>query len=80
MRPDADRAAVSAAFRVCSSTPLSNQLHDVGDGFGARPCAEIAFAVDTDAHGVGFHVALSDYKHGVHFHLLGALDFAVDLF
>jgi hypothetical protein len=36
--------------------------------------------VDTDADGVGFHVAFSDYKHGVHFHLLGALDFAVDLF
>ena len=42
--------------------------------------AEITFAVNADADGAGFHVAFSDYKHGVHFHLLGALDFAVDLF
>ena len=27
----------------------------------------------------GFHVAFSNDEHGVHFHLLGALDFAVDL-
>ena len=32
-----------------------------------------------DAHGIGIHVAFSDHKHGVNFHLLGALDFAVDL-
>ena len=44
-------------------------------GFGA----EIAFAVNADADGVGFHVAFADHEHGVHFHLLGALDFAVDL-
>jgi hypothetical protein len=42
--------------------------------FGARLCAEIAFAVD--AHGIDFHVALSDHEHGVDFHLLGALDLA----
>src|SRR5437899_2153563 len=29
--------------------------------------------------GVGFHVALADDKHGVDFHLLGALDFAVNV-
>ena len=34
--------------------------------------------MDADTYRVGFHVALSDDKHGVHFHLLGALDFAVD--
>ena len=35
--------------------------------------------MDADANGVGFHVAFSDHEHGVDFHLLGALDFAVDL-
>ena len=35
--------------------------------------------MDTDADGVRFHVALSDHEHGVDFHLLRALDFAVDL-
>jgi len=35
--------------------------------------------MDADAHGVGFHVALSDHKHRMDFHLLGTLDFAVDL-
>ena len=35
--------------------------------------------MDADADGVGFHVAFSNHEHGVHFHLLGALDFAVDL-
>ena len=35
--------------------------------------------MDADADGVGFHVAFSDHEHGVDFHLLGALDFAVDL-
>jgi hypothetical protein len=53
-------------------------LQDLGNGFGARFGAEIAFAVDADADGVGFHVAFSNYEHGVHFHLLGALDFPVD--
>ena len=45
----------------------------------ARFGAEVAFAVDAHADGVGFHVAFSDHEHGVDFHLLGALDFAVDL-
>ena len=27
----------------------------------------------------GLHVAIPDHEHGVHFHFLGALDFAVDL-
>ena len=35
--------------------------------------------MDTDADGFGFDVALSDDEHGVDFHLLGALDFAVDV-
>jgi hypothetical protein len=35
--------------------------------------------VDADTDCAGFHVAFSDHEHGVDFHLLGALDFAVDL-
>ena len=31
------------------------------------------------AYRIRFHVAFSDYEHGVDFHLLGALDLAVDL-
>jgi hypothetical protein len=46
--------------------------------FAARFGAEIAFAMDADADRVGVHIALSDNEHGVDFHLLGALDFAVD--
>jgi hypothetical protein len=47
--------------------------------FGARFGPEIAFAVNADAHCIGFHVALSNHEHRVDFHLLSALDFAVDL-
>ena len=36
--------------------------------------AEIAFAVDAEADGVGFHVAVADDEHGVDFHLLGVGD------
>ena len=36
--------------------------------------ADIAFAVHANADGVRFHVALSDYEHGMNFHLLGVLD------
>ena len=60
-------------------TPFFDRLQDFGDGFGARFCAEISFAVDADAYGIGFHVALSGHEHGVDFHLLGALDLAVDV-
>lgn len=34
--------------------------------------------MDTDAYGIGFHVALSNHEHGVDFHLFGTLDLAVD--
>jgi hypothetical protein len=37
---------------------------------------EIAFAVNANADRTCFHVALSNHKHGVDFHLFGALDFA----
>ena len=35
--------------------------------------------MDADADRFGFHVAFPDHEHGVDFHLLGALNFAVDL-
>jgi hypothetical protein len=35
--------------------------------------------MNADADRVGFHVAFPDDEHGVNFHLLGALNFAVDL-
>ena len=59
--------------------PLFDCGEKIRDHFVARFRAEIAFAVDADADGVGFHVAFSDHEHGVDFHLFGALDFAVDL-
>ena len=68
---------------LCASRSLWSSLfdrqEDFCDRFGARLRAEIAFAVHSDANGVGVHVAFSDHEHGVHFHLLGALDFAVDV-
>src|SRR5438067_12737978 len=54
-------------------------VQDFSDCLRARLGAEVAFAVDADAHGIGVHVAFSDHKHGMDLHLLGALDFAVDL-
>src|ERR1041384_2831855 len=71
--------AISALFSSLLGASFPNRLQDLCDGFGARFGAEIAFAVDADADRVGFHFAICDYEHGVHFHLLGALDFAVDL-
>lgn len=72
-----------ASPRLCSfssllGAALADGLKNFGDGFGARFRAEIAFAVNADADGVRFHVAFSDHEHAMHFHLLGALDFAVD--
>jgi len=74
----ADLAVDPVACPVASSTPLFDRQQNLRNRFGARFRAEIAFAVDTDADGVGFEITLSDHKHGVDFHLLGALDFAVD--
>jgi hypothetical protein len=57
-------------------------LQNFGDDFVARLRAEISFAVDADADGVGFEVAFADDESrscGMDFHLLGALDLAVDL-
>ena len=66
-------------FKSSTGAAVFDRLQEFRDGFGARFGAEIAFAVDADADGVGFHVALSNHEHGVDFHLLGSLDFAVDL-
>src|SRR5258708_3034972 len=79
--PPASREHQSSGAPSRSSTAAAvfDRLQDFSDGFGARFGAEIAFAMDADTYGVGFHVAFSDHEHGVHFHLLGALDFAVDL-
>ena len=57
-----------------SSAPFFNRLQDFRDRLGFWFRAQIAFAVDADAYCIGFHVALSDYEHGVDFHLFGALD------
>src|SRR5215469_18326791 len=64
---------------IASSATFFDRLQNVGYGFPPRLCTEIAFAMNTDADGVGVHVAFSNHKHGVYFHLLGPLDFAVDL-
>ena len=61
--------------RISSSTSLLYGGEKFGDRFPARFGAEIAFAVDADAYGVGFHVAFSNHEHGVDFHLFGARDF-----
>src|SRR5207244_12170791 len=70
----------SRSFKKPNSAPsLFDRRENIRDNFAARFGAEIAFAVDTNADGVGFHVALADDKHGVDFHLLCALDFAVNV-
>jgi hypothetical protein len=55
------------------------RAQNFGDGFRALFGAQIAFPMDADADRVGFQVAPSDYEHGVHCHLFGSLNFAVDL-
>ena len=49
------------------------------DNFVSRFGAEISLSVHAHTNGAGFHVAFADDKHGVDFHLFGALDFTVDL-
>src|SRR5438874_1064909 len=65
--------------RSSTGAAVFDRLQEFRDGFGARFGAEVAFTVDADADGISFHVAFPDHEHGVDFHLLGALDFAVDL-
>ena len=62
-------------FSSSLGASLPNRLQDFGDRFGAQ----IALAVNADTYGIGFHIAFSNHEHGVHFHLFGAQDFAVDL-
>src|SRR5947207_14199548 len=70
----------SRSFKKPNSAPsLFDRRENIRDNFAARFGAKIAFAMNADANGVGFHVAFSNNEHGVHFHLLGALDFAVDV-
>jgi hypothetical protein len=38
----------------------------------------LPFAVNADADSIDLQVAFSNHKHGVDFHLFGALDFAAD--
>jgi hypothetical protein len=62
-----------------SRPPLSDRAQKILDNFIPRFRAEVALTVDADANSVGLHVAFSDHEHGVDFHLLGALDLAVDV-
>src|ERR1051326_1460134 len=62
-----------------SSATVFDRLQDFGNRFGARSGAQIAFAVNTHADGVGVHIAFSNHEHRMDFHLFGALDFAVYL-
>src|SRR5439155_3316972 len=70
----------SRSFKKPNSAPsLFDRRENIRDNFAARFGAEIAFAVNADADCTGVHVAFSDNEHSVHFHLLGPLDFPVDL-
>src|SRR5947208_7367676 len=69
------RASPSASL----TPPFFDRQQNLGDRFAARLRAQVSFAVNANAYSIGFHVALSDHKHGVDFHLFGALNFAVDL-
>jgi hypothetical protein len=61
-----------------SGATFFDRLKNIRDHVIARLRAEIAFAVHAKTHSVGFHVAVADNQHGVDFHLLGALDLAVN--
>src|SRR6516162_6786575 len=65
--------------RFSTTAAFFYRVENVRNGFCARFGAKIAFAVDADTDGVGFHIAFSDHEHGVHLDLLGALNFTVDL-
>ena len=70
----------SRSFKKPNSAPsLFDRRENIRDNFAARFGAEIAFAVNADADGIGFHIAFSNHEHGMDFHLFGALNFAVDL-
>ena len=79
MRRIADLAVDPVACPAVSSTPLFDRQENVRDRFATRFGAEISFAVNADADGIGFHIAFSNHEHGMDFHLFGALNFAVDL-
>src|SRR4030095_4397632 len=90
--PFASISRLWLAFRFCSfvlsemaklpgllEKTLFDRPQNIGNCFAPRFGAEIAFAVNTNANGIGFHVALSDHEHGVDLHLFRALDFTIDL-
>jgi hypothetical protein len=52
-------------------------LEQICDNHIPRLRAKVALAVDADADGVRFEVALADDEHGVDFHLLGVGDLAL---
>ena len=58
---------------------MLNREKNVGDDFVSWPRAKVAFAVHANADRAGLQVARADDQHGVDFHLLGVLDFAVNL-
>jgi hypothetical protein len=55
---------------LIATAALFDHRENAGNGFISRLSAEVAFAVNANADGIGFHVALSDHKHGVDFDLL----------
>src|SRR5262245_24924061 len=61
------------------TSPLLDRGENLRHNFGARLRAKISLAVNANAHSIGLDVALSNHKHGMHLHLFGPLDFAVDL-
>ena len=56
-----------------------DRSQEIGDHFAARFRAEVPLTMHADADGVGFHVAVANHEHCVHFHLLGAGDFGFDV-
>src|SRR5437763_11631251 len=62
-----------------SAPSLFDRRENICDNFAARLRAQVSFTVNANAYSIGFQVPFSDDEHGVHFHLFGALDFAVDL-
>src|SRR5438270_540660 len=67
------------AVKLSQRVTETRVCHRSGDRFAAWFGAEISSAVNANAYGLSFHVALSDYEHGVNLYLLGALNFAVDI-
>ena len=61
------------------SSAFPNRIERFDQNFIGRLRSEIAFAVNTDTHGVGVHVAVPDHEHRVHFHPLGVCNLGFDM-